>query len=159
MTTRMTVPGHIDPYLRRALRHLESQISSSGATGLGLYAENKDTVAIPRGGIVANHSSGVGIQRAVATSTSYPAIGLAAEAIAVGNVGEIQTEGLIESSDWSLVTGTVALAAKATYFLDSTSGKLTTTAPSTTGYIVQIVGVAVNTTTLDITIYEYIRRG
>jgi len=91
------------------------------------------------------HSSGTGVIRAHAAS------GIAEANILNTFSGLIQTAGQFTLADWTAVTGTVTLANKATYFLDPTNpGKLTTTAPSTPGQVVQIIGYAIDTTTLDL---------
>lgn len=47
------------------------------------------------------------------------------------------------------ITGLSGLTLGATYFLNTTAGAMTTTAPSTTGNVVQEVGVATSATTFD----------
>jgi len=63
------------------------------------------------------------------------------------------TEGRIERSDWTDITGVATLSAGVTYFLDpSIAGRITSTAPTAAGQYVVRIGRAVNTTTLDIEI-------
>jgi hypothetical protein len=76
--------------------------------------------------------------------------GLVADAsVAAAASGVIATSGPLTSADWTSVTGSATLTSGALYFLDaSTAGKLTATAPTTTGQFVVCVGIAIDTTTL-----------
>jgi len=116
---------------------------------------NKDSAALVAGQVVAAHPSGTGVQKAHA-APGYEAVGLA-KAPAAANAGvTVQLEGQFQLADWSAITGTTTLAARATYFLSPTSGQLTTTLPSGAGQIAQIVGVAVAPDTLDLRIGDSI---
>lgn len=135
-------------------RWLKMPCCASTASGTASFeAENKDVAVASQGMAVAMHSSGVGVVKASAADNSKHAVGLAAVAIAVGVAGAVLTEGLLSLPDWTAVTGSAALVAKATYFLDpSTPGRLTSTAPSAAGQVVQIVGREVAPDTLEIEI-------
>lgn len=152
-------PRQIDPHLRRTLELLNRRIQSAQTNGLGFTAENKSGLTLTKGMAIANHSSGTGIVKANATDTTLQCVGLALETMLSAVSGNVQTEGLIELSDWSTVIGAVALSAKTKYFLSTTSGMLTSTPPTGAGQIVQVVGVAVNPTTLDISIQDRIKLG
>ena len=68
-------------------------------------------------------------------------------------VGNILTDGILTSTDWTAVVGAATLTAGSVYFLsDVDAGMLTTTAPTTTGSFVTRVGTAISTTTLEVTI-------
>lgn len=123
-----------------------------GSTSDDTYsAVNKDTVTIPAGGACATDSSGVGVVRASAADGTKPCVGLAQASTANGFAATVQTNGTFTLADWTAVTGAASLAAKATYFLDPTNpGRLTNVAPTTPGQVVQIVGVAVSPSTLDL---------
>lgn len=70
-----------------------------------------------------------------------------------GFICKYYTEGRVEKSDWTDITGVATLSAGVTYFLDpSVAGRITSTAPTAAGQYVVRVGRAVNTTTLDIEI-------
>lgn len=72
-------------------------------------------------------------------STNYAVMGLAKTADGVGgSTIEVQSEGVVE--------GLSGLTAGSRYFLDTTAGALTTTAPTTSGARVIQVGYAKNTT-------------
>lgn len=119
--------------------------------GTVLEAENKSGSTISPGMVVTTHSSGTGFVLADATGIGTSVTGIARESIANTVSGEIQSEGLITLADWTAATGSSTLAAKANYFSDPANpGKLTTTPPTTVGYVVQLVGVAVSSDTMDL---------
>ena len=92
----------------------------------------------------------VDLADASAVGSAKP-IGLVqADSIAASSTGAIQLDGVLNSSDWTAVVGSTTLTSGATYFLDITAGKMTSTAP-TSGYITEI-GVAISTTELAIDI-------
>lgn len=128
------------------------------AATIGMQAENRDTVSLPAGAIVAMHSSGTGIVRASAVDNTRPAVGIIPTARSTSEVGIVQTDGTLELNNWTAVVGAVTLAANANYYLSTTPGQLTTTIPQGAGRIVQSVGKAVTPTTLDISITNPIRR-
>lgn len=119
-------------------------------------AENKDSVTLNAGQPVATHSSGTGVVRANATDNSKPACGLVKTGSAAAVASKIQTDGLLTLADWTNATGTTALSAGARYYLSATVGLLTTTPPSSTGNVVQLVGKAVSLDTLRLEIEEEI---
>ena len=91
-------------------------------------------------------------------STAY-VIGLVEEAtIAAAGTGKVLTDGILISADWTAVTGSATLTSGAIYFLDATTaGKLTTTATTTTGEYLVRVGIAINTTTLEVSLSRAIK--
>jgi hypothetical protein len=114
-------------------------------------AENKSGGTLSAGIVVATHSSGSGTVKAIATAFGTLAIGLAAESTLSSVSGEVQTSGSLTLSDWTAITGATELVARGRYYLSAaTAGLLTTTAPSTVGHIIQLVGVAISPSTLDI---------
>ncbi len=118
-------------------------------TGGGYTAVNKDATAILNGQAVATDVSGVGVVLASATSPATPAVGLAVGDTAPLAALSIKTAGLVTLSDWALVTGTSLLIPRARYYLDpATPGRLTSTAPSLSGQIVQQVGMALSSNIL-----------
>ena len=139
-----------------AARDLIANMGGGGGGGTSVpsySAQNKDTSSIPKGGACAVHSSGTGVVRAVGSATSTEAVGLAMAAFSPGFSESVQTGGLFELADWTPVTGTVSLAAKALYFLDpAVPSKLTNAVPTSAGSALQVVGVAVSSTTLDLLI-------
>lgn len=128
------------------------------AATIGMQAENKDTLSLAAGTVVAMHSSGAGIVRASANDSTLPAVGIIPTARMVSEVGIVQTDGTLELNDWTAIVGTPTLAANASYYLSTTPGQLTTTIPLGAGRIVQAIGKAVTPTTLDISIMNPIRR-
>lgn len=90
--------------------------------------------------------------RADAAGTTQ-VVGLSITDTNAGQTCKYLTEGRIERSDWTDITGVANLSTGVTYFLDQTvAGQITSTAPTTVGDYVVRVGRAVNTTTLDIEI-------
>jgi hypothetical protein len=87
-------------------------------------------------------------------TTNYWVIGLAFEPATAGNIGRYITEGTVEKTDWTNVTGTTLLTPGAVYYLDSTAGRLTSTPTTTDGEHVVAVARAASTTELDIEIAE-----
>jgi hypothetical protein len=86
-------------------------------------------------------SSGAKVQKANATDDTKPCNGYAPEAIATGDSGEVQGPG-------QLIVGLTGLTPGTEYFLDTTGGGLTATAPSSSGNRVQRLGVASSATEL-----------
>lgn len=113
-------------------------------------AENKDVVTIYPGMVVAPHPSGTGVILAQNPLPARPAIGLSRTTTAPTFSDRFQSDEYLTLADWTAVTGSVSLTALGIYFLSSTPGQLTTTAPTTPGTIVQIVGQVVSPTTLKI---------
>jgi len=98
---------------------------------------------------VGMHPSGVGVLPASAAGTILPAVAMTTAAIPSMAVGEIQLGGRVTLADWSMVSGAPALVPGKQYWLDPFfPGHITMTPPSTAGQIEQLVGEAINTTTL-----------
>jgi len=121
-------------------------------------AQNRDAVTIKEGQAVAVHSSGSGIVLANSSDDNKNAIGLATEDIAVLAFGLVQVDGVLLVSDWTEITGTVTLTPHGRYFLDTTSGKLTTSPPTAVGTIYQPVGKALSGQRMHIRVDEAIIR-
>lgn len=112
--------------------------------------ENKQGTTLAAGMAAATHSSGTGIVGACAANGTKPAVGLLQEAVANGFAGEVQTSGPMTLADWSAIVGAATLT-RGPYYLDPTTpGKLTATAPTAVGQVVQVVGYAVGPATLEI---------
>jgi len=117
---------------------------------VAFYAENKEGAAITKGQPCAAHLTKVGVVLAGATKC----IGIAAETFANGVAGLVQTEGVMDCSDWTAATGGATLTPGSDYYLSTSSGLLTMIAPTSVGDRVQYVGYALTTTKLDIQIRE-----
>ena len=99
------------------------------------------------------------LARANASGT-YRAVALIRDAsIAAAASGSCQSDGVLTAStaQWDAVTGqTGGLTTGAQYFLSSTTaGRLTTTAPTTTGEYVLPMGTALSTTDFEISISPF----
>lgn len=82
-------------------------------------------------------------RKADATAAGKEANGFVTASATSGDTVDVYLDGTI--------TGLTGLTEGATYFLDTTAGAITTTAPSTSGNIVQQIGKAISETAL---IYE-----
>ncbi len=120
--------GQIDPTM------LSSSLGSPQVTVTA-------AVAISAGQLVnLTNNSGVLTAQLADCSTGLPAQGFATAAISASTTGTVQLSGLNAS-----VTG---LTPAAPLYL-STAGGVSATAPTTSGYIVQAVGVAVSATEME----------
>lgn len=88
---------------------------------------------------VFNNSGVISVRNADATTNGKPAHGFVLSAYVTTNVANVYLPGQIN-------TGQTGLTLGAEYFLATTPGAITTTAPNTTGNIVQRVGIADKTT-------------
>lgn len=89
-------------------------------------------------------------RKADANGTATQAAGLAINTTASPGAGiSVQKDGFFELGDWSIVTGSLALESGSTYYLSTTPGMLTTTAPSAPN-MVQRIGVATSSMTLSL---------
>jgi hypothetical protein len=79
--------------------------------------------------------------------------GISVESVAADATGHYITESQVSREDWTVVTGSASLTPGALYYLDpATPGLLTTTPPEDIGDSVVIVGRALTSTTLDVSI-------
>jgi hypothetical protein len=138
------------------IQGLQGRRGPAGAAS-NVSAKNKALATITAGQPVTTHSSGVGVVLADATSSGHAAIGLMLANTLSMDMGEVQTAGEFELSDWSEITGTTELSPKASYFLGITAGTLTTTSPTNNPYGSQRVGVAVSPTSLLIGVEQYVQ--
>jgi hypothetical protein len=93
----------------------------------------------------------VGLADADAVATA-DVVGLAIAAVSNGATGTYQSDGFVTLSDWTAIVGAATLTAGARYLLSGTAGQLTTTAPTSVGQVVVLVGIAVTTTKLQLCI-------
>jgi hypothetical protein len=145
------IPGPLLTVLPMIVQNFDINVS-----GAVYISQNKDTVNLLIGTAVAGDVSGSGFVRANALFNSKFCIGLLSANVDQNTAGPIQTEGVLLLTDWTAITGTATLAAKAKYYLDIIAGKITTIAPSSPGQIVQRIGVALDSLTLSINIGESI---
>lgn len=98
------------------------------------------------------------LRRAIASSRATAAVcGLAAAPAAVGIGAHYQTEGVIERSDWTPITGSTDLMPGQPYFLSpSEPGRLTPIAPIAVGQVVVMVGQALSARTFDVEVQPLI---
>lgn len=122
-----------------------------------LMLTNGDIGTIPIGGPVYISAANTMIH---ATAEALPnVVGLVTEAVEISIQGVVQTDGKISAltTEWDAITGdTGGLVAGATYYLGGIGG-LTTTVPTTIGYYLVRLGIAVNSTDLEIKISRPIK--
>lgn len=78
------------------------------------------------------------------------AIGLVLIGATVNETATILTEGSVNQADWTSVIGSASLSPGSLYFLDTTVGKMSVTAPNVDGQVVVKLGTAITTTKFDI---------
>lgn len=81
-------------------------------------------------------------------------LGLAISDATVNSAVIVLSEGSVERSDWTVVTGSANLTPGAIYYLSTTAGQMTTTPPTGDGDNVVRCGTAINTTKFDIEVNE-----
>ncbi len=113
-------------------------------------AENRTGSSFLIGQPLATHSSGSGVVLASAWSFGGACIGVATIGVDPGEDETVQYSGLLSLNDWTAILGTVNLAPQAVYYLSTTAGTLSLTAPTIPGLIVQPVGRAVSGTQLEL---------
>lgn len=119
-----------------AIRILQQYLDAyTGANIIGVAA-----VSINAGQFVAVDTIGtnfLSINLANATNHNLPVIGFAISSVATGGGISVQTSGIWPYGNGNLVPGTK-------YYLSTTSGTLTATLPTTSGNLVQFIGVALD---------------
>ena len=106
---------------------------------------NTEGSATISAGMVVRLDSTTGVLRAFADSTSHFGLGVALTSGAPTEAITVAHLGLFHLSDWTAIIGTTNLTVGSKYYLSgTTAGQLTTTAPAN----VQLIGVAITTTTL-----------
>ena len=99
------------------------------------------------------NDSGTGKMRKANAATGLEAHGFVPSAVSAAASGRVVL-------DDEILAGFVGLTIGSTYFLsDTTAGAITATAPTTSGYLLQRLGVARSATELAIDISEPIERG
>lgn len=135
------------------LWHDNTGVVNTPENNTGYATTNTDTVTISAGMPVGILSPGV--VRAVSSNNSRPAIGLALISSLVSTPILVQTEGTLTLSDWTAVLGTNTLTPNQLYYVDpSNEGKITTTVPTTSGHVLQIIGIGVTSDTLELQITQ-----
>lgn len=134
----------------------EFNISGNSPVPLLYSAENKSGGTLARGQPVATHSTGTGFVAALGAGLSRPAVGLLYEDTLNTVAGRVQKDGMFVLADWTPITGATTLVRGPYYLHPTTSGKLTSTAPTTAGQLVQPIGYAVATDTLEVEIQSSI---
>ncbi len=158
------VGGQQGPTMRRNGSNVDMDVSGAltvdgvpVATGGGFSTTNKDADPILAGQPVTVDPSGSGVFLASAASSAAPACGLAAADASPLAALTVKTSGLVTLADWSAVTGSPALTPRAMYYLDPViAGRITLVPPTTSGQIVQPIGIALTAHILDLAPAAYI---
>ena len=128
-----------------------------GSPGQGVTEaelETDDDVVVGQPVYIKTTNGHFGLARANSLVTSRM-FGLSLEDESAGFAPRAASIGPVTRADWTPVTGAATLSAGAQYYLDdSAPGMLTTTPPAIAGTYVTRVGIAINTTTLDIHIHR-----
>ena len=126
--------------------------------------ESASGVTLNQGDIVYINSSGLlALADASATASKYP-IGFVRGSdtgtltnISAGSNIEVQTDGSFTVSDWTNIAGAAQLTRGAKYYLSTTAGDISASAPTTANHFVVPIGRAIGYTTMYIEIGEPIR--
>ena len=86
-----------------------------------------------------------------ATPNNSYVVGLAGATTNIGFACPVERTNL-ETPSWTAIVGAASLTPGATYFLSATPGMLTTTPPSTVGHTVVVIGKALSTTVMELTL-------
>jgi hypothetical protein len=152
--------------LRKPLVIISGQIQQlAAADTLDALVSEKDMLSLSNGeasaiviGTPVYVSAASTCKKAMANAAGTTnAIGLVATAsVAAAALGSVQSDGVLTATtaQWDAVAGTTGgLAFGTLYFVDpATAGKITATAPTTSGQYVAPIGRALSTTDLEITI-------
>jgi hypothetical protein len=153
-----------DPFVTSAGE--QGPAGANGAPGAGsadlLVSRTNSDIVILTKAMCVHQTSGGSVQRAGATSvTTKDVFGFVySDPIAVAGSGLIQIDGVFTAleAEWDAVLGTIGgLVQDADYFLDVTTGRISTTPPSADGHYVCRVGSALSSQKLQIRIEPTIR--
>jgi hypothetical protein len=120
---------------------------SAGAAHIVKFTTDDATLV----GSPVRQKAGGTVGLAAATSRGVArVVGLCLEAKAIGFAVRVVLRGVVERTDWTAVAGTATLTPGLPYWLDTTAGKITTVAPTSSTDIVARIGRAISTTKLDV---------
>ena len=103
--------------------------------GLPWESVNRSGATLSAGMVVAGHTDGFGVVKANATAPGVPAVAFfvrsmsGASTVSNGRKGKFRNSGMLDLADWTAATGAATLTPQATYYLDTTAGKMTTVSP------------------------------
>ena len=130
---------------------LLDDVGEGGGGGSVVELENKTGSTCYPGQVVAMHSSGAGFQMASAADNLRNGIGILLEETSHAATGRVQVEGIVDLEDWTEATGSPSLTGGQRWFLSpTTAGELTGSSPTGSGKLVQLIGVAITSSKLDI---------
>lgn len=127
---------------------------SSASSEVDVVSKTNDNAGAITIGMPVYVKSNGNVDRAAANAAgTRRVLGLVKDnSIAAAATGFIQTDGVLSSADWTAVVGSTTLTAGSLYYLSTTAGQLTATAPTGAGNYVCQVGIAISTTEIEITV-------
>lgn len=93
-------------------------------------------------------SSATQCQKALSTTASTAAVGVASANAISAAATDVLLEGIVTQSDWTNVIGSATLTTGSKYYLSATAGQLTLTPTDALNYVYQYIGIALSTTEL-----------
>lgn len=117
-----------------------------------LYVTANESIAVGQP-LYVSSSNTVNLADADSINTST-AIGLAKTAATANEEVAVLTEGSLVQDDWTSVIGTANLTPSTIYYLDTSSGMMTSSVPSGEGDVIVSLGVAVTNKKFEIEINE-----
>lgn len=112
------------PTLALGLQGPPGPSGGGGGAADAFGGNNREAIDLPAGTPVSVHPSGSGFLRACAGDNSRNCVGLLPADAAAGAATSATLGGVVTLSDWTAVTGSALLAARAIYFLGVTTGTL-----------------------------------
>jgi len=115
---------YITDHTAAVARPLNAQLSDENYISLN----NEEAFGIPKGSPVFNTGTGMNLASA-SSPLCKKLVGLVVFDVQPGSLGLIQTQGVMtfNTTEWSIVTGTMGGIANSSYWLDRTPGKLIST--------------------------------
>lgn len=154
MTLRMPLVIGSDGLIQQ-LQPGDSISAPMNTPSLRAVTNAEATAALPIGTPVYTSATDA-VKRAQANAkTTGKVAGLVNDAsIAAGAIGNVAQSGIVvaTTAQWDAVAGTTGgLTPNTYYFLDpATAGKITATAPSTTGQVNTLIGLSISSTALEV---------
>jgi hypothetical protein len=152
----MTVAAHKPMIMVDGIQYLlqDGDVIQADSLGINItpLLTNDDPSTVTLGMPMYVYDSGGLVRKAINTTlASSKILGLVYDAsVLTTNPVTLQTKGQFTMSDWTSVIGSQYLTPNTYYFLDSTTGRLVSTAPLS-GFIT-CVGIAINHIILDLNI-------
>jgi hypothetical protein len=135
---------------------LDGYVPPGGGGGdpdLSKYDLTVDQTVVAGQPVYVSGDSTVNLANAGNSSTAQ-VLGLVSVGASANTTATVLSEGSVNLSDWTAIAGTTNLTPGSLYYLSTTFGHITTTAPSAPTDTVVKIGLAVSTSKIDIEINE-----